>query len=168
MKCSAFSRVRFLCIWIIANESWSSAGFVSWFVCVCVCVCVCVFSHIWRFATPWIVACQAYLSMEWVAISYSRGSSWPRDRICIFCVSCIGSQILYHCATWEAWIWFREASFGLIPQTCGRRVQRHGPRTMRCWSGPQRQVGRKQGWGWCSQKEENSRRQPAQGYIAGP
>ena len=38
---------------------------------------------------------------EWVVISYSRGSSWPRDRICI---SCIGRLILYHSATWEALI----------------------------------------------------------------
>ena len=29
--------------------------------------------------------------LEWVTISFSRGSSWPRDRIC---VSCIGRQIL--------------------------------------------------------------------------
>ena len=40
------------------------------------------------FATPWTVAHQAPLSMgilqarilEWVAISFSKGSSWPRDR----------------------------------------------------------------------------------------
>ena len=25
---------------------------------------------------------------EWVPISYSRGSSWPRDRICVSCVTC--------------------------------------------------------------------------------
>ena len=31
--------------------------------------------------------------LEWVAISYSRGSFQPRDRTCI---SCIGRQILYH------------------------------------------------------------------------
>ena len=36
--------------------------------------------------------------LEWVAISFSRGSSWPRHRIH---VSCIGRQILYHWATWE-------------------------------------------------------------------
>ena len=40
--------------------------------------------------------------LESVAISFSRGSSRPRDWTCIFCVSCIGRQILYHCATWEA------------------------------------------------------------------
>ena len=40
--------------------------------------------------------------LEWVAVSSSRGSSQPRDQICVFCVSCIGRQILYHCITWEA------------------------------------------------------------------
>ena len=39
--------------------------------------------------------------LEWVAISYSRGSSWPRDQTCIYCGSCIGWQILYHWATRE-------------------------------------------------------------------
>ena len=37
--------------------------------------------------------------VEWVAISFSRGSSQHRDRTH---VSCIGRQILYHWATWEA------------------------------------------------------------------
>ena len=37
----------------------------------------------------------------WVAISYSRGSSRPRDQTCISCVSCIGRRILYQCITWE-------------------------------------------------------------------
>ena len=34
----------------------------------------------------------------WVAISFFRGSSWPRDQTR---VSCIGRQVLYHWATWE-------------------------------------------------------------------
>ena len=34
--------------------------------------------------------------LDWVAISSSRGSSQPRDRTCIFCISCIGRRILYH------------------------------------------------------------------------
>ena len=34
--------------------------------------------------------------LECVAISYPRASSQPRDRTCIFCVFCIGRQILYH------------------------------------------------------------------------
>ena len=28
--------------------------------------------------------------LEWVAISYSKGSSWPRYRTCTSCISCIG------------------------------------------------------------------------------
>ena len=39
---------------------------------------------------------------EWVAISSSKGSSWPRDRTCVSYVSCTGRQILYHCTAWEA------------------------------------------------------------------
>ena len=34
--------------------------------------------------------------LEWVAISFSRGSSQLRDWTHISCVSCIGRQILYH------------------------------------------------------------------------
>ena len=34
--------------------------------------------------------------LEWVATSFSRGSSWPRDRIHVFCISCIGRRILHH------------------------------------------------------------------------
>ena len=37
--------------------------------------------------------------LEGVAISFSRGSSWPRDWIC---VSCICRWILHCWATWEA------------------------------------------------------------------
>ena len=34
--------------------------------------------------------------LEWVAISYSRGSSWSRSWTCVSCVSWIGRWILYH------------------------------------------------------------------------
>ena len=34
--------------------------------------------------------------VEWVAISISRGSSWPRDQTCVSYVSCIGRWALYH------------------------------------------------------------------------
>ena len=45
-------------------------------------------SHVWLFVTPWTIACQAPLSMgilqtrilEWVAIPFSKVSSWPRGR----------------------------------------------------------------------------------------
>ena len=40
--------------------------------------------------------------LEWVDISSSRESSRPRNWTHIFYGSCIGRQILYHWATWEA------------------------------------------------------------------
>ena len=39
--------------------------------------------------------------LEWVAISFSRGSSQPRDWTRISCVSCTGRWIPYHCTIWE-------------------------------------------------------------------
>ena len=39
--------------------------------------------------------------LEWIAISSSRGSSWPREWTRLSCVSCIGRQNLYHCTTRE-------------------------------------------------------------------
>ena len=45
--------------------------------------------------------------LEWIAISFSRGSSWPRDRTH---VSCIGRQILYQPpVTLEDWMEQRRA-----------------------------------------------------------
>ena len=41
--------------------------------------------------------------LEQVAISCSRGSSWPRDPTRVPCVSWIGRRILYHWTTWKAW-----------------------------------------------------------------
>ena len=62
------------------------------------------FSHVWFFATLWTVAYQASLSMgilqaiiqEWVAISFSRGSSWLRDGTWVSYVSCTGRWVLHH------------------------------------------------------------------------
>ena len=55
-------------------------------------------------ATPWTVGSSVHgiyqaRILEWVAISFSRGSSWPRDQTFISWVSCIGRWILYHCGT---------------------------------------------------------------------
>ena len=74
----------------------------------CGCCCGCGLRRIWLFATPWTVAHKAPLSvefskariLEWIAISFSRGSSHPRDQTHVSCVPCIGRQILYHWATW--------------------------------------------------------------------
>ena len=42
--------------------------------------------------------------LEWVTISYSRGSSWPRERNSVFCVSWNGRWILYQSTFWEDWL----------------------------------------------------------------
>ena len=57
-------------------------------------------SHVRFFATPWTVAPPGSSvhgilparMLEWVAISFSRGSAQPRDRTQ---VSCIGWQVLF-------------------------------------------------------------------------
>ena len=68
--------------------------------------------------TPWTVAHQApqfrgfvqERILEWVAISFFRGSSRPRDQILISCISCIGR--------WEQSL--NQTALG------GRRVKRLG------------------------------------------
>ena len=72
-------------------------------VCECVCVCVQLLSHVQFFAAPQTSPpgssvhgiLQARI-LKWVVNSFSRGSSWPRDRTCISCISCIGKRIHYH------------------------------------------------------------------------
>jgi len=71
----------------------SPLGWLALLTCVCQ-----SFSGVWFFVSPWPVAHQAPLSMEfsqtriveWVAISYSRGSSQPRD---VTWVSCIAGRL---------------------------------------------------------------------------
>ena len=83
-------------------------------VCVCVCVCVCTCIHAHARNQSCLNPCdrvdcslpgssvhgisQARI-LEWVAISFSRGSSRPRDRTCVSWVPYIPRWILYHCAT---------------------------------------------------------------------
>ena len=48
-------------------------------VCVCVCVCVCFqsLSRVWLFATPWTLAHQILLSMEFTRQEYWSGLPFP-------------------------------------------------------------------------------------------
>ena len=39
--------------------------------------------------------------LDWVTISFSKGSSQPSNWTHVSCVSCIGRQVLYHWATWD-------------------------------------------------------------------
>ena len=43
-------------------------------------VCVCKLSHVQLFATPWTVACQAPLSMEFSRQEYWSGLLFPPPR----------------------------------------------------------------------------------------
>ena len=81
---------------------------------MCVCVCVCSVAQLcpalhnpidWsppgsyvHYPMSWII--QARI-LEWVAISYSRVSYWPKNGTHVSYGSCIGRQILYHWATWD-------------------------------------------------------------------
>ena len=96
---------------------------------------MCVLSPVWLFRYP--MDCSLLRSsvhgisqarrLEWVAISYFRGSSWPGDQTCISCVSWFGIWILYHSATWEA-SWVNKSMKKRIPagwvclETCLRRM----------------------------------------------
>ena len=71
-------------------------------VCVCACVCVCTQSHLILCDPSSVREISQVRILEQVAISYSKGSSWPRNRTCLSYTSCIGRQILYHCTAWEA------------------------------------------------------------------
>ena len=76
----------------IPNRALDSLGMLShlpsktfyylWYPTLCVCVCVCVYkwkslSHVWLFATPWAVAHQAPLSMEFCRQEYWSGWLFP-------------------------------------------------------------------------------------------
>ena len=80
-------------------------------------------------ATPWTAACQAPLSMgfsmarilEWVAISFTRGSSQPRDQT--FC-------LLYWQADFYSWA-TRKAFCGCLPVT--NPLHSHSQPNLRSW-----------------------------------
>ena len=83
------------------------------------CVWAQLLSCAWLFATPWTVAHQAPLSMGfsqqgyWSGLPFSPPEGLPNPRpkrvfqTHVSCVSCIGRQILYHWATWEAHIYHK-------------------------------------------------------------
>ena len=52
------------------------------------------FCRTWLSVTLWTVACLSSVHgisqariLEWVAMAFSRGSSWPRDQTCISCIA---------------------------------------------------------------------------------
>ena len=86
--------------------------------------------------------------LEWVAISYSREFSRPRDQTHVSWVSRIGRQILYHCAIWEAHIMLRKPQLGYIKSH--RDTFREGdgtPLQYSCLENPREEPGRLQSMG---------------------
>ena len=71
---------------------------------------VCILSHVWLFATPWTVACQAPLSMKFSRQEYWSGLPLPtqgdllhpRTESTSPSTSAGGRSILNYCAPWEA------------------------------------------------------------------
>ena len=72
---------------------------------------MCVLCHVWLIATPWTVAHQVPLSMEFSRQEYWSGCSFLFQGFFltlgsnhISCISWIGRQIPYGCAIWETHI----------------------------------------------------------------
>ena len=87
---------------------WSIIG-EGFFVCVCVCArsvalsCLTLCDPMYCNPPGFSVYGNSQTRiLEWVAISFSRGSSWPRDWTC---VSFIGRQVLYHCTNLDISTW---------------------------------------------------------------
>ena len=77
---------------------------ISGRMCVCVCTQLCLtLCYSMDCSLPGSSAHGIFQAgiLEQVTISFSRGSSLPSVQTHISCISCIGSWILYHCATWE-------------------------------------------------------------------
>ena len=75
-------------------------------------LCCAVLSHVQLFCDPMdynlpgssVHGILQARVLEWVAISSSRGSSWPRDLTWVSDVSCIG-RFFTTCATWDAHVY---------------------------------------------------------------
>ena len=94
---------------VTKSRTWLSDFAFTFMACVRVCVCsviqLCLTLCDPVHHSPPISSVYGIFQariLEWVAISFSRGSFQPRDWTHISWVSSIGRQILYHCATWEA------------------------------------------------------------------
>ena len=79
----------------MVQEAFSSC-FISTGVCVCPLCCSVTHCDLMDCSLPGSSVHGIFQAriLGWVAISYSRGSSWPKGWNQIFCVSCIGSWIL--------------------------------------------------------------------------
>ena len=74
--------------------------YIYMYICMCAQLCPALWDHM-NCSLPGssVHGVSQARTLEWVALSYSRRSSWPRDWNHI---TCIGRWILYYWATWEA------------------------------------------------------------------
>ena len=99
----------FFALTLANNFKWATqVNLVQLGLWVYVCVCVCVRSVVYESVTPWTVAHQVSLSFwfsrqeYWTGLpSYSKGSSWLRNRTCLSSVFCNGKWAVSHSDTWE-------------------------------------------------------------------
>ena len=88
------------------------------------------------FGTPWTVALQVPLPMQFSRQEYWRGLSFPTpkdlpNQIRISCISCTGRWILYHCAMllsdkiriWTQVIWFQNLCY--LPIKLASKIDDH-------------------------------------------
>ena len=67
--------------------------------------------------------------LEWVAISFSVGSSWRKNGTL---VSCIARQILYHWDTWEAWALRYQTVINMV-ETCVEKADENNSDVPSLW-----------------------------------
>ena len=103
-----------------------------WLLCMCVCVCVCVKSlqscltlcNPMDYSPPGssVHGILQTRTLEWVAMTSSRESFWPRDWTCVSCDSCIAggffkvdSLLLSHRGSplWLLWKWKWKSALSL-------------------------------------------------------
>ena len=106
--CSDVMRITF---WPIGHTVVRRCSVFLYLLCdpfmfvVAMCVYAKLLSHVWLFATLWTVAHRGILQariLDWIAISFSRESSWPRDQTLISCIFSWAGGFFTTSATWEA------------------------------------------------------------------
>ena len=82
-------------------------------MCVCVCVCVCLCSVVSDSVTPEALPARLLYPWNFPGKNTEAGCHFPLQGMDltdpgiepVSCVSCIGRWILYHCTTWETYIY---------------------------------------------------------------
>ena len=81
-------------------------GLMHWTTSACACMLVSTLCDPMNCSPPGSSVQGVFQTriLERVAVSYSRGSSRSRGWTGVSGVSCLGRWVLYHCATWEAYL----------------------------------------------------------------